>query len=496
MDLTQSGAQPTIRVPAHGTLLIGGTWRHATNGATFQTRDPSTGSLLASLSEASPFDVDLAVAAARSALTGPWARFTPADRQARILRLADLVVARFDELTVLDSLEMGAPISRQRSRERRIQTRLRYYGGAAMFLEGETIPNSVSRDVLSFTVKEPVGVVGAIIPWNGPLTAALSKIAPVLATGCTMVLKPAEEASLSTILLGELIAESDIPAGVVNIVTGFGESAGAALVAHPGVDKVAFTGSQATGQAIVRASAGNLKRLSLELGGKSPHIIFADADLDAAVPAAALAVFSNSGQICNAGSRLYVEQSVFGSFTAAVARYAATLKIGHSLDAETQIGPLVSAAQLNRVTSYFRDGVAEGARPLIGGERLSGPPYDNGYFMPPTVFVDATDDMRISREEIFGPIVTAMPFSDIDDLLRRANDTAYGLGAGIWTTNLQKAHALANQLRVGTVWINCYGLVDAAVPFGGYKMSGFGRESGLASLDEYLNVKSVWIDHK
>jgi aldehyde dehydrogenase (NAD+) len=370
---------------------------------------------------------------------------------------------------------------------------LRYYAGQATALHGETIENSLPGDVFSYTLKEPVGVVGAIIPWNSPLTASVWKIGPALATGCTVVLKPAEEAPLASLRLAELALEAGVPAGVINVVPGYGETAGAALAAHPDVDKVAFTGSHVTGQAIVRASAGNLKRVSLELGGKSPDIVFADADLDAAVPGAAMAVFANSGQICSAGTRLFVEQRVYDEFVGRVAAYGKTLQVGNGLDPNTQIGPLVSEQQLDRVTSYLDIGSKEGAKALTGGGRLTDGALAKGYFVPPTVFANVRDDMRIAQEEIFGPVISAIPFTDTDELIRRANATTFGLGSGVWTRDVSKAHRLAKAIRAGSVWVNCYQAMDPAVPFGGYKMSGYGRESGKQHLEEYLNVKAVWI---
>jgi aldehyde dehydrogenase (NAD+) len=347
--------------------------------------------------------------------------------------------------------------------------------------------------VFSYTLKEPVGVVGAIIPWNSPLTASVWKIGPALATGCTVVLKPAEEAPLASLRLAELALEAGVPAGVINVVPGYGETAGAALAAHPDVDKVAFTGSHVTGQAIVRASAGNLKRVSLELGGKSPDIVFADADLDQAVPGAAMAVFANSGQICSAGTRLFVEQRVYDEFVGRVADYGKTLQVGNGLDPNTQIGPLVSEQQLDRVTSYLDVGTKEGAKALTGGGRLTDGALAKGYFVPPTVFANVRDDMRIAREEIFGPVISAIPFKDTDELIQRANATTFGLGSGVWTQDVSKAHRLAKAIRAGSVWVNCYQAMDPAVPFGGYKMSGYGRESGKQHVEEYLNVKAVWI---
>jgi aldehyde dehydrogenase (NAD+) len=388
---------------------------------------------------------------------------------------------------------MGAPITRTTANRLRAIGMLRYYAGQATAIHGETIENSLPGDYVSFTLKEPIGVVGAIIPWNGPLTASIWKIGPALATGCTVVLKPAEEAPLTSLRLAELCQEAGVPPGVINVVTGYGETAGAALAAHPGVDKVAFTGSHLTGQSIIRASAGNLKRVSLELGGKSPDVVFADADLDAAVPGAAMAVFANSGQICSAGTRLFVEQKIYEEFTSKVAAFSRTLKVGNSSNADTQVGPLVSSEQMDRVSGYLAIGRQEGARPLSGGERLTDGDMAKGYFVPPTVFADVRDDMRIAQEEIFGPVISAIPFKDIEEVTTRANNTTFGLGSGVWTRDVSKAHKLARSIRAGSVWINCYQAMDPAVPFGGYKMSGYGRESGKQHVEEYLNVKAVWI---
>ena len=473
-------------------LLIDGQWVAAASGKTFATTNPATGEELATMAEADAVDVDRAVAAARRAFEGPWRKTKPFERQALLLKLADLVEQNFEELALLDTLDMGGPITRTRAGKRRAVGLLRFYAGLATAIHGETIENSIPGEVFSYTLKEPVGVVGAIIPWNGPLGLSIWKIAPALATGCTIVLKPAEQASLSPLRLAELVMEAGFPPGVVNVITGFGP-AGAALAAHPGVDKVAFTGSTETGQAIIRASAGNIKRLSLELGGKSPDIVFADADLDAAVPGAAMAVFSNTGQICSAGTRLFVEKKVYEEFTHRVAEYGKTLKVGNGMHPDTQIGPVVSSGQLERVLGYLEAGQKEGAKALSGGQRLSGGEYDQGYFVPPTVFAGVNDQMSIAREEIFGPVISALPFEDIDDLVRRANDTPFGLGSGVWTRDVAKAHRMAGAIRAGTVWVNCYQLMDPAVPFGGYKMSGYGRESGVEHMHEFLNTKAVFI---
>jgi aldehyde dehydrogenase (NAD+) len=474
-------------------MYIDGKWLEAASGKTFDSINPSTGEVLASVAEGDAEDIDRAVAAARRAFNGPWSKFKPFQRQALLLKLADLVEQYFDELAALDTLDMGAPISRTTGNKLRALGMLRYYAGQAVSIHGETIENSLPGEYVSFTLKEPVGVVGAIIPWNGPLTATIWKIGPALATGCTVVLKPAEEAPLTPLRLAELCQEAGMPPGVVNVVPGFGETAGAALASHPDVDKVAFTGSHLTGQKIVQASAGNLKRVSLELGGKSPDVVFADADLDAAVPGAGMAVFANSGQICSAGTRLFVEKTIYDEFTARVAAFSKTLRVGNSANPDTQIGPLVSAEQLDRVTGYLAIGRQEGARPLSGGERLTDGDMAKGYFVPPTVFADVNDDMRIAQEEIFGPVIAAIPFASIDEVIERANRTGFGLGSGVWTRDVTKAHQLARGIRAGSVWINCYQAMDPAVPFGGYKMSGYGRESGKQHVEEYLNVKSVWI---
>ena len=496
-DMPQVRAIPLKRhVYADGSfkrMLIGGKPVEAASGKHFESRNPATGELLATVAEGDAEDINRAVSAARKAFEGPWSKFKPFERQQILLKLADLVEAHFDELSSLDTLDMGAPIRRTRGGQLRVLGMLRWYAGQATSIYGETISNSLPGEVFSYTLKEPVGVVGAIIPWNGPLSASIWKIGPVLATGCTMVLKPAEEAPLTPLRLGELALQAGVPAGVLNIVPGFGETAGAALAVHPGVDKIAFTGSHLTGQSIVKASAGNLKRVSLELGGKSPDIIFGDADMDAAVPGAAMAVFANSGQICSAGTRMFVEQKVYDEFTERVGTFGKNLRVGNGLDPEIQIGPLVSEQQLQRVTEYLNVGKREGARVLTGGERLMQGPMAKGYFVPPTVFAGVRDDMRIAQEEIFGPVISAIPFKDIDELVQRANSTIFGLGSGVWTRDVSKAHFLARTIKAGSVWVNCYQAMDPAVPFGGYKMSGYGRESGLQQMDEYLNVKAVWI---
>ena len=473
-------------------LLIDGKWTAALSGRTFDTINPSTGKLLAQVAEAAPADIDLAVAAARRAFEGPWGRMKPFDRQQCLLKLADLVDMHFDELALLDTLDMGGPIASTSARRRRAVALLRYYAGLATATHGQTIENSQAGEIFSYTVKEPVGVVAAINPWNGPLGLAIWKVAPALAAGCTVVLKPAEQAPLSPMRFGELCLEAGIPPGVVNVVPGMG-AAGAALAAHPGVDKVAFTGSTEVGRKIIEASAGNIKRVSLELGGKSPNIVFADADLDAAVPGAAMAVFANSGQICSAGTRLFVERSIHDEFLERLSAFADGLRVGDPLDPQTQLGPLVSREQHQRVTGYLKAGADEGATVMSGGHRKFDAALAGGYFVEPTVFGKVQDSMRIAREEIFGPVISAMPFDTVDEAIRRGNDTMYGLGSGVWTRDINKAMQMSKGLRAGSVWINCYQAMDPAVPFGGYKMSGYGRESGAEHMDEFLNTKAVWI---
>jgi aldehyde dehydrogenase (NAD+) len=471
-------------------LLIDGKWVEPVSGRSFETVNPATGDILANVSDGGIEDINRAVQAARNAFEGPWSRMRPYDRQRLLLRFADLVEARYDELSKIMTLDMGMPITRARRTIGWVLPMIHYYAGMARALNGETIQNSLPQEIFSYTLKEPVGVVGSITAWNGPLGSTVWKMMPVLATGCTMVLKPSEQAPLTALRLAELVQEAGCPAGVVNVVTGRGPT-GAALASHPGVDKVAFTGSYETGKKIVEASAGNLKRVSLELGGKSPNIVFADADLNAAARAASTAVFDNSGQICCAGTRLFVHRNVHDHFTGEVVKYGASLKIGNGLDPSTEIGPLVSEQQLNRVQKYLDAGVQEGAKLVSGGNRMTGSEFEKGYFIPPTVFTNVKDDMKIAREEIFGPVLSVFPFEDVDEVIQRANRTMFGLAAGVWTNNVSIAHRLAKCIRAGTVWVNCYDEEDSAVPFGGYKMSGYGRESGSQHFDEYLSVKSV-----
>jgi phenylacetaldehyde dehydrogenase len=471
-------------------MLIGGQWVASASGKQFVTYDPATGEPLARVAEGDKVDVDRAVAAARQAFeSGPWPKMAPAERGRLLWKLADLLEQHLDEFAELESLDNGKPFAVARVADVPLAVDLfRYMAGWATKIEGNTIPLSVpGGQFLAYTLREPVGVVGQIIPWNFPLLMAAWKLGPALAAGCTVVMKPAEQTPLSALRLGELIMEAGFPAGVVNIVPGFGETAGAALAAHPDVDKIAFTGSTEVGKLIVRASAGNLKKVSLELGGKSPNIVFADADLDTAIAGSANAIFFNHGQCCTAGSRLFVHKSLFDRVVAGVAEAAKQIRVGHGLDPATNMGPLVSQEQLDRVCGFLDVGAKEGARTVVGGRKVGGP----GYFVEPTVLVDVKPSMKVVREEIFGPVVTAIPFTDPDEVLLSANDSVYGLAAAIWTRDISKAHTLASKLRAGTVWINCYNVFDAALPFGGYKQSGWGREMGGAVFQLYTETKSV-----
>jgi phenylacetaldehyde dehydrogenase len=470
-------------------LLIGGQWVGAQSGKNFETRNPATGEVLAQVAEGGRMEIDQAVAAARKAFeTGPWPDLAPAERGRLLWKVADLIEQNLEELAELETLDNGKPLLFSRVVDVPSAVGFfRYMAGWATKVEGTTIPISARGKYFAYTVREPIGVVGQIIPWNYPLVMAAWKLAPALAVGCTCVLKPAEQTPLTALRLGELIQEAGFPDGVVNIVPGFGETAGAALAAHPDVDKIAFTGSTAVGRLIANAATGNLKKVSLELGGKSPNVILADADLKLAIPGSANAIFFNQGQVCTAGSRLFVHQSIFDRVVEGLAGETKKLKVGPGINPANNMGPLVSEEQLDRVCGYLDFGTKEGAKTVVGGKRIG----DTGYFVEPTVLVDVKPEMKVVREEIFGPVVTAIPFNEPEEVISFANDTVYGLAAAVWTRDISKAHRMAAKLRAGTVWINCYNVFDPALPFGGYKQSGWGREMGHAALDLYTESKSV-----
>jgi acyl-CoA reductase-like NAD-dependent aldehyde dehydrogenase len=476
-------------------LFIGGRWVEAASGKTFATIDPSTGEVLAQVAEGGAEDIDRAVAAARKAHeSGVWRDLPPAERAKALWRVGDLIEERADEFAQLESLDNGMPINDALLFKIPLAAAtFRYYAGWVTKLEGGTQQISLPGKYLSYTLRPPVGVVGQIIPWNEPLVMASWKLAPALACGNSVVLKPSEETPLTALLLAEILQEVDIPAGVVNIVPGFGETAGARLAAHPQVDKIAFTGSTEVGKLIAKAAAEtNLKRVSLELGGKSPNIVFADADLARAVSGAFMGIFLNTGQICSSGSRLFVQKKVYDRTVDELTKTIENLKLGPGIDPMTQMGPLVSKTQMDRVLGYISIGNKEGARLVAGGGRPEG--LDGGFFVKPTVFADVDGKMRIAKEEIFGPVLAAIPFEDEDDLIAKANDTMYGLAAGVWTSDVKRAHRVAHALQAGTVYVNCYHIFDPAAPWGGFKQSGWGRELGPYALDLYTEVKTVILD--
>jgi aldehyde dehydrogenase (NAD+) len=472
-------------------LFINGKWVNSISGKTFATLNPATGQEICQVAEADSADVDLAVKAARKAFeSGPWKKMSAAERGRRINKLADLTEKNLQELAALESLDNGKPLRDSLNADLPLSIKaLRYYAGWCDKTHGKTIP--VEGEFFCYTKHEPVGVVGQIIPWNFPLLMLAWKWAPALATGCTIVLKPAEQTPLTALRMAELAQEADIPDGVINVLSGFGPTAGAAITSHMDVDKVAFTGEGSTGQLVMQAAAkSNLKRVSLELGGKSPNVVFADADLDAAVEGAYFGLFFNQGQCCCAGSRLFVEEKIHDAFVEKLVARAKKQRIGDPFDMTTTQGPQISQEQCDRIMGYIDIGVSEGANLLSGGKRVG----NKGYFIQPTIFDGVKDNMRIAKEEIFGPVMNILKFKDVDEVVQRGNKTFYGLAAAIWTKDITKAHRVANSLKAGTVWVNCYDVFDAAAPFGGFKMSGIGRELGEYALSLYTEVKTVYIN--
>jgi phenylacetaldehyde dehydrogenase len=495
-DLSRLAPSNVEFLGAQRRLLIDGAWREARSGKTFEVRDPSSDRIIAAVAEGGAADIDLAVAAARRAFDdSDWSRMKPVDRERLMHRLADLIERDADTLAELEALDNGKSVlmARHVDLKHAIET-WRYMAGWPTKIEGRTLPISGTlvpgHQYAAFSQREPIGVVGAIIAWNFPFLLATWKTAPALAAGCTVVLKPAEETPLTALRLGELIMEAGFPKGVFNVVTGLGPTAGAALAAHGGVDKITFTGSTEVGRLIVRAAADNMKKVTVELGGKSPTIVLADADLDQAVAGAASAIFFNQGQVCCAGSRLFVARERFGAVMEGVADQARAMKMGPGLDAGAQLGPLVSSAQRERVMKYVGEGLGAGARAVVGGRSVDSP----GYYVEPTVFTDVADSMSIVREEIFGPVVVAEPFDDLEEIARLANDTIYGLAASVWTKDVSKVFRLSGKIKAGTVWVNCHNVLDPTMPFGGYKQSGWGRELGGEAVNSYLESKSLCIN--
>ncbi|MEP7247439.1 MAG: aldehyde dehydrogenase family protein [Gammaproteobacteria bacterium] len=494
-DLTKLGAASRGYLASPQQLFIGGRFVDSASGRGFAVIDPTSGRELTQAPEGDATDIDRAVRAARRAFDeGPWPKMRPSERERIILRLADLLEANAAELAEIESVNSGRMLMGTRLFDVDLSVDyLRYMAGWATKIHGQTINASVpyvpNARFFAMTLREPVGVVGAITPWNVPLGQAIWKIAPALATGCTIVLKPAEQTPLTALRFAALVAAAGIPEGVVNVVSGFGAIAGAALVAHPGVDKVSFTGSTEVGRGIGAAAAGQMKRFTLELGGKSPMVVLEDADLEVAIPGTAMGIFANHGQNCCAGSRLFVHERIFDRVTEGIAQIAAKIKLGPPLDPTTEMGPLISSRQQQRVLEYIASGREEGAEVLVGGERLSA----DGAYVQPTVLTQVTPKMRVVREEIFGPVLTVQRFTDVGDVIRRANDTDFGLGASIWTRDLDMAHAFIRQFRAGTVWVNTHNVLDLAVPFGGVRQSGVGHELGEAAIEHHTHLKAAML---
>jgi aldehyde dehydrogenase (NAD+) len=473
-------------------LLINNEWRASSSGKTMEVINPATEAVIAEVAAAEAKDVDAAVSAARAALDGPWGKLSARERGRLVRKLADRLLERADEIARLETLHNGKPISESRQIEIPAAAEcFEYYSGWADKVMGETIP--VKGNHLTYTLREPIGVVAAIVPWNFPLLLAAWKVAPALACGNTVILKPASQTPLTALALGEVALEVGLPPGVLNVITGPGAKVGQAIVEHPGIDKIAFTGDTNTGKSIMRSAADTLKRITLELGGKSPNIVLADADLEAAIRGATIGIFYGKGEVCAAGSRLLVDRSIKSEFIDKLAARTRKMAPGDPLDPKTRFGAISSKKQLDTVLQYVESGRQEGATLVAGGARAD-IGTGKGYFMQPTVFADVRPEMTIAREEIFGPVLAAIDFADLDEAIAKANDSQYGLAAGVWTRDIKKAHYLARKLQAGTVWINTYNVYDTAAPFGGYKQSGFGREMSAHALEHYTQVKSVWVD--